>query len=40
MPLFMDGASEEEAEFVGTTLSLGTLVTLALFFVILVLSGA
>ena len=39
MPLFMDGASEKEAESVGTTLSLGTLVTLALFFVLLVVYG-
>lgn len=39
MPLFMDGASGEETEFVGTTLSLGTLVTLALFFVLLVVYG-
>lgn len=39
MPLFMDGASGEEAEFVGTALSLGTLVTLSLFFVLLVVYG-
>ncbi len=39
MPLFMDGARTEEAEFVGTTLSLGTLLTLALFFVLLVVYG-
>lgn len=39
MPLFMDGARSEEAEFVGTTLSLGTLLTLALFFILLVVYG-
>ena len=39
MPLFMDGASVEEQDFVSSTLSLGTLLTLTLFFVLLVVYG-
>lgn len=39
IPLFMEGASEEAHDFVSATLSLGTVITLVLYFVLLLICG-
>lgn len=39
IPLFMNGASEAEHDFVSATLSLGTVITIVLYFVLLLVHG-